>query len=287
VTADVTASNGSANHTSTVEFAAAGNRSRTVVSTDNATYRTGVNETVAWYVGPNRSIAWERGAVAPAPDGNASLPAAPSNWSADDANLSVTYLRRGSDDGTDAHVVEAVPEDSETVEATVWVATDDSRLLRLEWTDGTNTTVVDYRETRFNTSIHGSTFDPPGDRLSITAVDRYDAFGATQANTSLDLPRLDAEFRNATVLARAEGTHVAQTYRDDGDDVTVVSTTTDRGFDRSAENVSRVTVNGHDANVTTVRGTAVVYWTDGDVTTAVAVEGSEDRATELARRIDG
>ncbi|QGX96370.1 DUF2092 domain-containing protein [Haloplanus rallus] len=292
VTANVTVDNGSANRTSTVEFAAAGNRSRTVVAGQNVTYRTGVNETVAWYVGPNRSVAVERGAAGRVagvePVGNASSTLDPTNRSADEANLSATYLRRGSDDGTDAHVVEVRPDDpSATTTATVWVAVDDSRLLRVETEDGTNTTVIDYRETRFNASVHDSTFDPPGDRLSVASVERYDAFGAAQTNTSLDLPRLDAEFRNATVLTRAAGTNVAQRYRDDGDDVTVVSTTADREFDRSGENATRVTVDGHEANVTTVRDAAVVYWEDDGVTTAVVVEGSEDRAVSLARRLDG
>jgi len=291
VTANVTVDNGSANHTASVEFAAAGNQSRSVVTADNATYRTGVNETVAWYVGPNRSAAVERGAAGRAggvdPAGSASAPVAPSNWSAADANLSVTYLRQGSDDGTDAHVIEVRPDDPDArTTATVWVAVDDSRLLRVEATDETNTTVIDYRETRFNASVHDSTFDPPSDRLSITAVERYDAFDATQANTSLDLPRLDAEFHNATVLTRAAGTHVAQRYRDDGDDVTVISTTTDREFNQSADDVTSVTVDGHEANVTTVGDAAVVYWEADGVTTAVVVEGSEDRAVSLARRLD-
>ena len=285
-TANVTVSNASANRTATVEFAAAGNESRTVVTTNGRTYRTGANETVAWYVGPNRTAAYERdGPLGPA-RGAAAAPDV-ANWSADDANVSVEYLRRGSDDGTDAHVLSVAPEDADaTAEATIWVATDDSRLLRVETTDGENATVVDYRETRFNASVHGSTFDPPSDRLSVTSVDRYDTFDATQANTSLDLPELDAEFRNATVLTRAEGTHAAQRYRDDGDDVTVVSTTTDREFDRDAENVTEVTVHGHDANATSVGDVAVVYWTADGVTTAVVVEGSEDRATDLARRLD-
>ncbi|MFB6102446.1 MAG: outer membrane lipoprotein carrier protein LolA [Haloplanus sp.] len=290
-TADVTVSNASANRTATVEFAAAGNESRTVVATDDATYRTGVNETVAWYVGPNRTAVWERDALGPTAGvgsaANASAPfAALSNLTADEANVSVEYLRTGSDDGVEAHVVDVIPDRDDAVRTTLWVATTDSRLLRVEIGDGTNTTVVDYRETRFNVSVHESTFDPPSDRLSVTAVERFDTFDAVQANTSLDLPELDATFRNATVITRASGTHVAQQYRADDDDVTVVSTTTDREFNRSAGNVTRVTVNGHAANVTTVGDVTVVYWETEGVTTAVVVEAGQDRAVELARRLD-
>jgi len=281
-TADVTVSNGTANETATVEFAAAGNQSRTVVEAPNRTYRAGVNESVAWYVGPNRTAAWDRNAsVGPADD---AMPTDLSNRSIDDwENGSAEYLRQGSDDGTDAHVIEVRHDDGEGT-ATLWIATSDSRLLRVELTDGTNRTTVDYRDTQFNVSVHNSTFDPPADRITVTAVDRYDTFAAVQANTSLDLPELDATFREASVLTRASSTTVAQQYRDAGDNVTVVSTTSDREF--GTENATAVTVNGHDANVTTARDRAVVYWEHDGVRTAVAVDASEDRAIELARRLD-
>jgi len=282
--AEVTVSNGTANETTTVEFATAGNQSRTVVTTENATYRTGVNETVAWYVGPNRTAAWDRESAArPGRNGSATL----DDRSLDDhENVSVAYLREGSDDGTDAHVIEMTHEGDRTTTATLWVAQSDSRLLRAETTDGTNRTVIDYRDTQFNVSIHESTFDPPADRLAVTSVERYDTFGAVQANTSLDLPSLDATFREASVIRRSSSTTVGQEYRAGGDNVTVVSSTSDREFDSSG-NATTVTVNGHDANVTTMRDRAVVYWRTDGVWTAVVVDGSEDRAVELARRLDG
>jgi outer membrane lipoprotein-sorting protein len=281
--AEVTVSNATANETSTVEFAAAGNQSRTVVTTDNGTYRTGVNESIAWYVGPNRTAAWDRNASV-RPTGTASVPTNLTDRSLDDwENVTAEYLRSGSDDGTDAHVVEVRHDDGEGT-ATLWIAQSDSRLLRAEMTDGTNRTTVDYADTQFNVSVHDSTFDPPADRITVTSVERYDTFAAVQANTTLDLPALDATFREASVLTRSSSTTVAQQYRDGGDNVTVISTTSDREFDR--ENATAVTVNGHDANVTTIRDRAVVYWADDGVTTAVVVDASEDRAIEVARRLD-
>jgi outer membrane lipoprotein-sorting protein len=280
-TAEVTVGNETANRTATVDVAAAGNQSRTVVTTDNGTYRAGVNESIAWYVGPNRTAAWDRNASV-RPAGNDSMAAAArpvDDWE----NVTAEYLRSDSDDGTDAHVVEVRHDDGEGT-ATLWIAQSDSRLLRAEMTDGTNRTTVDYGDTQFNVSVHDSTFDPPADRLAVTSVERYDTFAAVQANTSLDLPVLDATFREASVLTRSSSTTVAQEYRDAGDNVTVISTTSDREFDR--ENTTAVTVNGHDANVTTVRDRAVVYWADDGVTTAVVVDASEDRALELARRLD-
>jgi len=282
-TAEVTVGNDTTNRTATVDVAAAGNQSRTVVTTANGTYRFGVNESIAWYVGPNRTAAWDRNASV-RPAGNASVPTDLADRSLDDReNVTVEYLRRGSDDGTDAHVVEVRHDDGEGT-ATLWIAQSDSRLLRAETTDGTNRTVVDYGDTQFNVSVHDSTFDPPADRIAVTSVERYDTFAAVQANTSLDLPELDATFREASVLTRSSSTTVAQEYRDAGDNVTVISSTSDREFDRG--NATAVTVNGHDANVTTVRDRAVVYWERDGVTTAVAVDASEDRALELARRLD-
>lgn len=283
-TADVTVSNDTANRTATVDVAAAGNQSRTVVTAPNTTYRFGVNESIAWYVGPNRTAAWDRNASV-RPAGNASVSTALTDRSLDDReDVSTEYLRRGSDDGMDAHVIEMRHDDGEGT-ATLWIAQSDSRLLRAEMTDGTNRTTVDYTDTQFNVSVHNSTFDPPADRIAVTSIERYDTFAAVQANTSLDLPELDATFREASVLTRSSSTTVAQEYRDAGDNVTVVSTTSDREFDR--ENATAVTVNGHDANLTTVRDRAVVYWERDDVTTAVVVDASEDRALELARQLDG
>ncbi|AXG10934.1 LolA family protein [Haloplanus rubicundus] len=282
-TAEVTVSNDTANRTATVDVAAAGNQSRTVVTTDNGTYRTGVNESIAWYVGPNRTAAWDRNASV-RPTDTASVPTNLTDHSLDGwENVTAEYLRSDSDDGTDAHVVEVRHDDGEGT-ATLWIAQSDSRLLRAELTDGRNRTTVDYGDTQFNVSVHDSTFDPPADRIAVTSVERYDSFAAVQANTTLDLPTLDATFREASVLTRSSSTTVAQEYRDGGDNVTVISTTSDREFDR--ENATAVTVNGHDANVTAVRDRAVVYWTDGGVTTAVVVDAGEDRAVEVARRLD-
>jgi len=307
-TADVTVTNGSATATATVEFAVAGNRSRVVVAGERGTYRAGTNGSVAWYVGPDRAGVWAldapRGAATPQrpPDGEArpvadgvrrpaaggARPvAALDRRVAPSENLSVERLRDGSDDGTPAHVLRLTPaDDSADGEATVWIAKDDARVLRIEATDGANSTVVDYRRTRFNVSVHESTFDPPSDRLALTTVDRYDAFAPAQADTTLDLPTLNATFREATVIERAAGTVVVQRYRADADNVTVVSTTVDRRFDADG-NATRVALDGRDANVTTARDRTVVFWRAEGVTTAVIVDGDRDRAVDLARRVAG
>jgi outer membrane lipoprotein-sorting protein len=319
-TADVTVSNGSANTTATVEFATAENSSRVVVTRGNATYRAGTNGTVVWYAGPNRTVAYERDAlrerlaayngsrnatnvsVAPtlaSPRGNATDPGRLVNESVDLADrVDAEIVRTGEDDGLEAHVVRLTPNTSALdassaldVRATLWIATDDPRLLRAVVTDGTNTTVVDYTETRFGASVHRSTFDPPRDRVAVTTFDRYATFDAARANTSLDLPELDATFDAAGVLQRSEGTLVAQRYRADGDNVTVVSTTFDRGavseyVTGNATDATNATVDGREATLATARNATAVYWRADGVTTAVIVEADADRAIELARQLD-
>jgi outer membrane lipoprotein-sorting protein len=292
--ATVTVANGTANATATVEYAVAGNRSRVAVDRADGTYRAGTNGTVAWYDSPNRTgvvplDAERQPAAMPVPEENLSAltPAALLDRTLEE-DVDAEVLRTGSDDGTEAYVVRVTPaNDSRDGQATLWVATDDARLLRVEATEGSNRTVVDVRATQFNVTVHDSTFDPPGDRLAVTAFERYDRFEPLQANTTLDLPRLDAAFRGGAVADRPAGTDVVQQYRAGSDNVTVVSTTVDREFDRSGgdNETSTATVDGREATVTTVREATVVYWSADGVTTAVVLEASEDRALELARQL--
>lgn len=314
-TAVVTVDDGSATAGATVEFAATDDAYRIAVARNGTTYRAGSNGTVAWYVGPNGSGAWsvdalrERGSVPAgseplelgdgealafgeyaAGEGDAPAPRATLNRTSralnrTTENVSVEVLRTGSDDGIEAYVVRIASEnESLDGRATLWIAKDDARLLRAEATDGANATVVDYRDTRFNVSVHESTFDPPADRLTVTGVDRYGTFDAVAAETDFALPTLNATFLEAGVTTRTAGVVVAQRYRTGGENVTVVSTTIDRGFDRSGGDASAVTVDGHEAIVRTVGDSAAVYWRSDGVTTAVVAE-SEERAVELARRL--
>lgn len=290
-TANVTVTNGTETANATVEYVTAENGSRVVVTTDNETYRAGSNGSVAWYVAPNESAAYEHDALreeaALASNDSAATPHEVLNRTTDPyENVSVTVLRTAVEDGTEAYVLRVTPEnDSHDGNATLWVARDDSQLLRATVTDGTNRTVVDFEETRFNESVHDSTFDPPSDRVAVTGFEEYHSFAATQSNTTLALPQLDATFERAGVVERPEGTAVAQEYDVDGQRVTVVSTTLDREFEDS--NGTAVEVNGQNATATTVRDgeAAVVYWRSEGVTTAVVVEDDVDRAVELARRL--
>lgn len=302
-TAVVTVENETASVTATVEVAAAEeNRTRVVVSSDGETYRAGSNGTVAWVVGPDRSAAWpvdalgEDGAMAGVgPEATDPRSAAPGDGdrrltpvgtpAMNGSNVTATLVGTPTVDGTSTYAVELTrPEANGT--ATLWVAQDDYRVVRAVATDGTNRTEIDVESTAFDVAIHDSTFDPPADRVALTTVDRYDEFGTAQSNTDLALPSLDAAFEGATVTVRQGETIVGQRYVVDGENVTVVSTTATAQYDEMVENATTTEVDGQTVSVTAAEDRAVAVWTDDDVTTAVIVEGSSERAIGIAERLD-
>ena len=299
-TAVVTVENDTDSVSVTVEMAVApGNKSRLVVTRDGTTYRAGTNGSVAWVAGPDRAAAWPVDAIRDGtalPDeaamGDADGPR--SAVTGDDArlspqgrptmngsNVSATLVGTPTVDGTSTYEVELTHTEANGT-ATLWVAQDDYRVVRAVATDGTNRTVVDVQSTSFDVSIHESTFDPPADRVSLAGADSYEDFGAAQSNTDITLPSLDATFEGATVTVRGGETVVGQRYVDDGQNVTVVSTTASERFDGMLENATETEVDGRTVSVTSAEDRAVAVWTDDGLTTAVVVEGSTDRAVEIA-----
>jgi outer membrane lipoprotein-sorting protein len=209
----------------------------------------------------------------------------PTNLSA--ANLTATRTGTETIDGTEAYVV-SLAHDNESIDAegTVWVATNDSRLLKAHVTDGTNATTVRYDDQRFNASIHESTFAPPADREG-SATETYDSFDAANEAFDGDLPKLAAdgfEFEEATVTGAGGGMVVAQQYADGATNATLVTTD---GEQVSAErlNGTEVKIDGRDATAATMQGRTVVVWTDGELTHAVVTDGSTDEAVALAEAV--
>ena len=126
-TAAVTVRNGSVNASATVEYAATDTGYRVVVTRNDTTHRAGSNGSVAWYVGPNRTVTRDVGAfkgraeTAVSEYGGAAsgygtatseyetvLSRATLNQTVTD-NVTATLVRTGSDDGTAAYVVRVVP----------------------------------------------------------------------------------------------------------------------------------------------------------------------------------
>lgn len=295
-TGTVTVENETTERTATVEFAAASdNRSRTVVETDDRTYRAGSNGSVAWAVGPNQSAAWpvdefdgpprqpvdEATADATAPSERFTPAGTPVMTG---SNVSATVVDTPTVRGTSTYQVELThPEvDGNT---TLWVAEDDYRVVQAVATDGTNRTEVAVESTAFNVSIHDSTFDPPTDRIDLTTTERYQSYDSAQAATDLSLPALDATFVDATVTTRQGDTFVGQRYERDGTNVTILSTTASDRLDRVTDNATQRTVDGQSVNVTTTDDRAIAVWTDDGTTTAVVVEGAAERAIAIVREL--
>jgi outer membrane lipoprotein-sorting protein len=209
----------------------------------------------------------------------------PTNLS--ESNLTATRTGTETLNGTEAYVV-SLAHDNESIDAegTVWVATDDSRLLKARVTDGTNTTTVNYEDQRFNASIHESTFAPPTDRTT-SAPDTYDSFDAADEAFDGDLPKLAAdgfEFETATVTEAGGSAVVAQQYANAATNVTLVTTDGEQVPDERLNGTS-VTVDGENATAATLQGRTVVVWTDGETTHALMTDGSTDEAVALAESV--
>lgn len=288
----VTRTNGTETVETNVSFAyAAPDSTRFVIEGEDGTVRYGTNGSVAWAVTPRGSVIRDADAIggpfgddAPESMDEASL-AVPTELNASAIDASVVGTT--TVDGTDVYELRLAPaNETEGSATTLRVTTDDYRVLRVESSDGESSTTVEVTELRFGVSIHESTFQPPRDRVDTSSFERYDTFATAQASTSLDLPTLAAgTFTEATASVQQGETVVTQRYALDGENVTIVSTTATEQFAQFAENGSTVQIDGRNATVSEMQDGSVVAWTEGNVTTAVVVEGSTDRAVEVARML--
>ena len=216
------------------------------------------------------------------------MESAPANWS--EANLTATRTGTETLDGTEAYVVELAHEnESIDAEGTVWVATEDDRVLKQRVNDGTNATVVRYDDQGFNVSTDESTFAPPTAREGVVGSTTYDEFAATQDATDRDLATLDADgfaFEGAAVTNAGGGTTVAQQYENGASNATLLTTDAE-SLPYDELNGTAVSVNGDDATATTLEGRTVVVWSDEGVTHAVVSEGTSDETIALAEAVSG
>ena len=285
-TATVTVNNETASSTSTVEFAAKQpDKVAYTVNKRGETYEAGSNGSVAWAVGDDRSYARELPTEAEAAEYRANADRAalsgendqydPTTTPVSPDNVTATLVETTTIDGAAAYVVDIRPTGDDSTTGTLWVATDDSRLLRATMTDGTNETLMEVTETRFNVSIHDSTFEPPADRVSVTTTDTYETYAAVQSATALSPPAYDAgKFTTATVISRADSQAVVQQYAVDEDPVSVITTSGASMPFEQLDGKTSVIVAGQSATAVERDDRAVVFWTNNGVTTAVAVEGT-------------
>ena len=210
----------------------------------------------------------------------------PTNLS--EANLSATRTGTETVEGVEAYVVSLSHDDeSVDVEGTMWVATNDSRLLKARVTDGVNATTVRYDDQRFNASVHESTFAPPADREG-SATETYDDFDATDEAFDGDLPKLAAdgfEFDEATIAGTGDGTLVAQQYADGATNATLVTADGEQ-VPYEQLNGTEVEIDGTNATAATMQGRTVVVWSDGETTHAIVTDESTDEAVALAETVE-
>lgn len=290
----VTTTNGSATVSSNVSFAfARPDSSRFVFERDGETFRTGSNGTVAWVVGPQGSVVWDpdvigrRDVELPTESAGAVSLAAPVGLDA--GNLTGTLVGSRTLDGTPTYEVRVQQPGNRTNATTrVWVTKANYTVRRVVTTDGANRTVVDVTQVWFDVSIHESTFQPPADRIDAPSFARYDTYEEAQNATTFDLPRLeDGTLSDATVTTQGGETIVVQRYEYDGANVTLVSTTATGRLQGVVENATNVRINGRDAAVARRDSGFVVVWTEDDVSNAVVVPGSAERAVAVATRLIG
>ena len=285
-TAEVTVSNDSETKTAAVDFAfAEPEKFRFVIEKDDTTSEVGSNGSVVWAVGEEESFARELPAESEYEDYERPDDFVP------DEDVEAELVDTTELNGEEAYVIELTPTDEadekyEDVESTVWVSTDDSRVLQFEATDGETETTVEVTDQQFDVSIHDSTFEPPEDRVAVTTTESYDSFDDLEASTDLAVSSYDdGEFEEATEISRADGQAVIQQYATDDGDVQVITATGAEDRLGDVEDGESVTVDGEDATAVEREDRTVVFWTDDGVTTGVVVEGSVDDATEVAEAI--
>ena len=271
-TATVTVSNETDTTTATVEYAAKSpDKVAYTVSKNGETYEAGSNGSVGWAVGPDRAYARELPTEGEIEGYEQPTDPAP------ESNVTATLVETTELDGESVYVVETTPTDESATDAsgTLWVATDDSRVLKVQATDGTNETVARITETNFDVSIHDSTFEPPTDRVALTTSETFESYAAVQSATELAVPNYESgEFNNATLVSRANGQAVFQQYDTASGPVSVITANGASQYIDRLESNTTVTVDGQSATAVTRDGRATVVWTTDGTTTAVAVTGT-------------
>lgn len=298
-TANVTVENATASRTAAVEFAAADPNLTRVEWTGNGTTRVvGHDGNRSWlYLPENDTVYWfggEENATAAGLAADATDDRHPGNWTWTDADWNYTAETEAVEtvDGTESYRVALTPEnDSVDANGTVWVATDDWRVVRAEYVSPNRTATVAVTRQQFNVSVHESTFSPPSNATPAYGSTTYDSVEAAQDATDLTLPELTAEgyaFENATVVTYGNRTVVASTYANDTVAAQVVTAT----GEASLPNGTNVTVDGREATATTRDGRTVVTWratdpaTGDPVTRAVVSPLSVDATVALTESVE-
>jgi Ser/Thr protein kinase RdoA (MazF antagonist) len=205
------------------------------------------------------------------------------------ANVTAETVGTETVDGAESYVVR-LSHDDERVDGnlTLWVDTEAYSVHKVRASDGTNRTVFDFDDQRFNVSVYDTEFQPPGDAEAVGRFSRasYDTFDAAQANTSLALRALDgATFERAVVTTQAGRTVAVQSYADGNRSVAVIATA--ESLPLALDNGTDVTVAGRDATYVEFGDRAAVVWETDGVTRAVVADLSQAALVDVAERAVG
>jgi len=287
-TAEVVVENDTEQFEATVEYVAAdGNNSRLTITQDDETVVAGTNGTVGWVYDPATGLVQ-------IDDNETRTEQAEQRYVEirERYGESVTVTRNGTAtlDGTETYVL-AVNSTNESIDTTgqLWVETNNWTVLKAQATGENGTVTARFEETRFNVSVHESTFQPPtedGKLVPGAERDTYANFDVAQNETTLSVPDLrdSYEFEEVVVASFDGTTTTTATYDTDAGTVYVSVTTSDRLPDVSEANRTE-TVEGQTVGVASTRGGSVAYWTDNSTTTAVATKGPAETALDVTERI--
>jgi outer membrane lipoprotein-sorting protein len=285
--ATVVATNGTVTETAEVEFATADEKSRITVDYEDRTAVFGTNGSAGWVYEPTTGVTrtydndtreerMEEKAV--------------ELRERYEENAEAEKVGTETVGGEEAHLIE-VTSANESIDETgkLWVSTEGSEVLKAEATNENGTVTVTFEETEFGASVHESTFEPPsegGDLIEGADREEFDSLEEAESETDMKIPDLreSYEFEEAVVASYEGETTVTAEYDTDAGTVYVGVTRSDT-FDAGGESDrgETVDVGGEEATAVESQRGSVVYWEDGEETTAVVTRGPRSTALEVAR----
>lgn len=200
------------------------------------------------------------------------------------------------------YVIELTPKNgSSTVaieEWTLWIDKDRWFPVKHEMTtsidDETSTTTVEYTNLSFNTDVPDDTFEfePPADatveQTRVPDVEQYESVDGIDAATSFDVVEPSElpdgyEFTRAVRSNSSESRSATLTYENESDALVVRQFT---GNLSGTDADETVTVNGHEASVTTYGETTSLSWTCDGRSYSVIGSLPTDELTDVASSLD-
>ncbi len=292
--ATVVVENETMSRTATVEYVATeDNNSRvTVTGEDGRTAVVGTNGSVAWTYQPATGITQTFDNETKAEE----MKARYEQEYADRVERfeeNITVARNGTEtvNGEEAYVLDVTSEnESITASGQLWVDTDDWTVLKSQTVTDNGTVTVTATDTRFDVSVDESTFRAPdetGRLVDGAERDRFEEFAAAQSATDLSVSDLrDSYTFDGALVASYDDTTTATAIYDTDAGQVYVGVTDGDDFAGAGEGET-TTIAGTEVTVTSGQGGSVVYWSDGETTTAVVTRGPPETATDVAATILG